>query len=104
VLVCVLRRSLPPDVDARRLHGRYLFVDADLAAPRTDELVVSLPNSRSGRNHLHSRRVILKQKRLAAACRNLPRFDRLRLARRIFGHGQLPDPLEEVRDSFAPNA
>jgi hypothetical protein len=40
--IYVLRRSLPPDVDARLLTGGYLFVDADLGAETAPELVVSL--------------------------------------------------------------
>jgi hypothetical protein len=42
VPIYVLRRSLPPDVDARLLRGGYLFVDADLGAWTADELVASL--------------------------------------------------------------
>jgi hypothetical protein len=42
VPVCVLRRSLPPDVDARLLRGGYLFVDADLGAETGKDLVASL--------------------------------------------------------------
>jgi hypothetical protein len=42
VPVYVMRKSLPPDVDAKLLRGGYLFVHADLAARTPQELVVSL--------------------------------------------------------------
>jgi hypothetical protein len=49
VPVYVLRRSLPPDVDAKLLRGGYLFVDADLGAETAEELVVSLSDWEWGR-------------------------------------------------------
>jgi hypothetical protein len=42
VPIYVLRRSLPPDVDAKVLRGGFLFVDGYLAAKTAEELVVSL--------------------------------------------------------------
>jgi hypothetical protein len=43
--VYVLRKSLPPDVDAKVLNkGGYLFVQADLEAKTPPDLVASLTN------------------------------------------------------------